>query len=109
MMRSCSRARNRSESVRGLIPGHERSSSEKRRAPSERSWTSSAVHFAPMIAATPHVRDDHPTTPEVMEQGVGELRRALAQAGVELDVRKGGEISFEWLVRLAPDDLRRFG
>jgi len=62
-----------------------------------------------VIAATPHVRDDHPTTPEAMEQGVGELRRALAQAGVELDVRKGGEISFEWLARLPPHDLRRFG
>src|SRR5438045_8405067 len=33
------------------MPWHERSSSEKRRGPSERSWTSSAVHFAPMISA----------------------------------------------------------
>src|SRR5579884_2851331 len=40
------------------MPWHERSSSEKRRGPSERSWTSSAVHLAPMIsavAATAHV------------------------------------------------------
>src|SRR5437773_7213826 len=40
------------------MPWHERSSSEKRRGPSERSWTRSAVHFAPMIsavAATAHV------------------------------------------------------
>src|SRR5579884_559794 len=40
------------------MPWHERSSSEKRRGPSERSCTRSAVHLAPMIsavAATAHV------------------------------------------------------
>src|SRR5205823_4435332 len=47
----CSSARSRSESVRGLIPEHECSSSVKRRGPSERSWTSTAVHFAPRISA----------------------------------------------------------
>src|SRR5690348_4343601 len=50
-MPSASRARSRSASVRGLMPWHERSSSEKRRGPSERSWTRSAVHFAPTISA----------------------------------------------------------
>src|ERR687883_386697 len=57
-MPSSSNARSRSDSVRGLIPAHECSSSENRRAPSERSWTRSAVHLAPMIsahAATEHV------------------------------------------------------
>src|SRR5215208_622143 len=50
-MPSVSSARRRSESVRGLIPWHECSSSVKRRAPSERSCTSTAVHFAPRISA----------------------------------------------------------
>src|SRR4051794_38006823 len=50
-MPSSSRARRRSDNVRGLMPAHECSSSEKRRGPSERSWTRSAVHFAPMISA----------------------------------------------------------
>src|ERR671930_439159 len=50
-MPSCSSARRRSESVRGLMPEHECSSSEKRRGPSERSWTRIAVHFAPTISA----------------------------------------------------------
>src|SRR5438046_291090 len=50
-MPSCSSARSRSDSVRGLIPLHECSSSENRRAPSERSWTRIAVHFAPTISA----------------------------------------------------------
>src|SRR6266545_2423134 len=50
-MWSCSSTRRRSDSVRGLIPGQARSSSEKRRGPSERSWTRIAVHLAPMISA----------------------------------------------------------
>src|SRR4249919_209340 len=33
------------------MPEQECSSSEKRRGPSERSWTRRAVHFAPMISA----------------------------------------------------------
>src|SRR5262249_46232776 len=47
----------RSESVRGLIPGHACSSSVKRRGPSDRSWTMSAVHFGAItspVAATAH-------------------------------------------------------
>src|SRR3990172_1996147 len=51
MIPSCSRTRRRSESVGGLMPGRARSSSEKRRAPSERSWTMIAVHFEPMMSA----------------------------------------------------------
>src|SRR6266536_5242966 len=58
MIPSCSSARRRSERVRGLIPAQECSSWEKRRGPSDRSCTSTAVHFAPRIsahAATEHV------------------------------------------------------
>jgi hypothetical protein len=33
------------------MPGHAFSSSENRRAPSERSWTRSAVHFEPTMSA----------------------------------------------------------
>src|ERR671934_105739 len=51
MIPSSSSARRRSDSVRGLIPAHECSSSEKRRGPSERSCTRRAVHLAPMISA----------------------------------------------------------
>src|SRR4051794_29788928 len=51
MIPSCSRTRSRSESVRGLMPGQERSSSEKRRGPSDMSWTITAVHLAPMMSA----------------------------------------------------------
>ena len=45
-MPSSSSARRRSDSVRGLMPASERSSSQKREQPSARSRTSSSVHFA---------------------------------------------------------------
>jgi len=60
------------------------------------------------IAATPHVRDDYPTTPEQMESGVTELRAAFADAGIELELLTGGELAFDELDR-TQDDLRRFG
>jgi protein-tyrosine phosphatase len=62
-----------------------------------------------IIAATPHVREDYPTTSSAMQNGVAELRAALTRAGVDLVVLPGGEISLEQLDRLSLDDLRRFG
>src|SRR3954451_8624854 len=50
-MPASSSARRRSESVRGLMPASERSSSEKRERPSARSRTSSSVHLPQMISA----------------------------------------------------------
>jgi len=62
-----------------------------------------------ILAATPHVRDDYPTRAETMEQLVAELREALAAARIQLDLRSGGEIAVEWLERLRPEALQRFG
>jgi protein-tyrosine phosphatase len=62
-----------------------------------------------VIAATPHVRDDWPTDASVMEYRVAELRAELEQAQIPLDLRSGGEIALDWLVRLAEQELRRFG
>jgi protein-tyrosine phosphatase len=62
-----------------------------------------------VIAGTPHVRDDWPTDAGVMEHRVAELRAELKRVGIALDVRKGGEIAFDWLDRLPVDELRRFG
>lgn len=62
-----------------------------------------------VIAATPHVRDDWPTTADVMESRVAELVSELERAGIPLDVQRGGEIAIEWLNRLPTDELRRFG
>ena len=50
-MPSSSSARSRSESVRGLIPASERSSSQNRDRPSARSRITSNVHFPHTISA----------------------------------------------------------
>src|SRR5438309_5497768 len=60
------------------------------------------------IAATPHVRDDYPTTPEQMETAVAQLRAALTREGIPLELLPGGELALEELDR-PPDELRRFG
>lgn len=62
-----------------------------------------------LLAATPHVRDDYPTSADTMERLVAELRAALAVAGVPLELRPGGEIALDRLDELSEDELRRFG
>jgi protein-tyrosine phosphatase len=61
------------------------------------------------VAVTPHVREDWPTTPAQMEQGLAAVRGAVAAAGVPIDVLPGGEIALEELRRLDDDALTRFG
>lgn len=60
-----------------------------------------------VMAATPHVRDDYPTTADEMETAVERLRRELAGAGIPLDLRAGGELAVDRL-DLPADELRRF-
>jgi protein-tyrosine phosphatase len=62
-----------------------------------------------IIAATPHVRHDYPTTPEVMEEQVALLQRSIDDEGIGLAVLCGGEISLDYLGRLTADDRVRFG
>jgi len=57
-----------------------------------------------VLAATPHVRDDYPTTPEEMEAAL-ELLRAANPA---VQVLSGGEIDLAELDR-ADEELQRFG
>src|SRR2546423_10468878 len=59
-----------------------------------------------VIAATPHVRDDYPTTAAEMEERLAEVRGAVEAAGIPLDVRPGGEIALDRLAPGSPDDLR---
>jgi protein-tyrosine phosphatase len=60
-----------------------------------------------LMAATPHVRDDYPTTAEEMERAVERLRVELAAAGIALELRPGGELALERL-DLPAGELRRF-
>lgn len=62
-----------------------------------------------VIAATPHVREDYPTSADAMERGVSELRLALELHAIPLDVLTGGEIALEELPGLSIDDKHRFG
>ena len=58
-----------------------------------------------ILAATPHVRFDYPTTPEMMHSALDDLQRA---AGRSLRLVPGGELDLEELNR-PPDVLRQFG
>lgn len=60
------------------------------------------------IAATPHVRADYPTTPEVMEQAVAELRDDLQRHEIPVRILPGGEIDLTLLWVLPPEVLVRF-
>jgi protein-tyrosine phosphatase len=60
------------------------------------------------IAATPHVREDYPTTPAQMEAAVRVLREAFRVAGIGVDLLPGGEIALESLALLDREDLLRF-
>lgn len=62
-----------------------------------------------VLAATPHVRDDYPTTPDAMERALAAVRSAVAEAGLPLDVRGGGEIALERLATLDQSARARFG
>src|SRR5438034_8423111 len=61
------------------------------------------------IAATPHVRDDWPTTADLMEERLVELRAELELNRIPLELRPGGELALDWVIRLSTDELRRFG
>lgn len=61
------------------------------------------------IAATPHVREDYPTTSDAMEAATSNLRGVLERERINLRLLSGGEIALEQLDRLSIDELRRFG
>jgi protein-tyrosine phosphatase len=61
-----------------------------------------------VIGATPHVRDDYPTTADEMEAAVMWLREELRAVGIPLELLTGGEVALERL-ELPLDELRRFG
>jgi protein-tyrosine phosphatase len=61
-----------------------------------------------IVAATPHVRSDFPTTAAEMERLVGEVEAALAEQSIPLQLRTGGEIALDELAVLGDEELRRF-
>lgn len=61
-----------------------------------------------VLAATPHVRDDFPTRAETMFLLVEDVRERLRQEGVSVDLRPGGEVAYDMIAELEPEELRRF-
>jgi protein-tyrosine phosphatase len=60
-----------------------------------------------IVAATPHLRDDHPRVraPELAER-CRRLNEALADADVALEVVGGGELDVLWVQQADEEDLR---
>ena len=58
------------------------------------------------LAATPHVRDDYPTTAAEMQDALAVVRRAVRERGIELEILPGAEIAFDRLHTLDADELR---
>lgn len=60
------------------------------------------------IAATPHVRDDFPTTAEQMERGVQRLRADFEEQEIPVEILYGGELGLERLWELSESEVARF-
>src|SRR5688500_18830855 len=63
-----------------------------------------------VLAATPHLRADYPDVrPDELGSRCDEIRRAIADAGIELEVVQGGEAGVMWAVNASDDELREGG
>lgn len=61
-----------------------------------------------VVAATPHVRHDYPTTRSQLADRLRLVREAAAEAGIGPEVVGGGEVAFECLVSQPLDELLAF-
>lgn len=60
-----------------------------------------------VIAATPHLRDDHPgVRPQELASRCEELKAHLADRGIAVDVVPGGEVDLAWAQEASDEDLR---
>ncbi len=62
-----------------------------------------------VVAATPHVRDDYPTTVTAMRTALHQVRVAVADADIPIEVIGGGEVALDQLAHLDPIDVASFG
>jgi protein-tyrosine phosphatase len=70
--------------------------------------TRAAADGVQVLAATPHVRADHPgVRPDELGERVEHLRAALDAAGVGIEIVGGGEVDIFWSQSATADDLRR--
>jgi protein-tyrosine phosphatase len=61
-----------------------------------------------VVVATPHINFEYPhVDADTVQTGVQELRAALEQAGIAIDLRTGAEVALVRAVELSDDELRR--
>ena len=59
------------------------------------------------VAATPHVREDHPNVvPPELGDRCTRLAASLADAGIALEVVSGGEVDLLWALEASDEELR---
>lgn len=61
-----------------------------------------------VLAATPHVRGDFPTSAADMLERVAMLRERLAHEHIDVDIRPGGELALDKLATMQLDDVKPF-
>jgi protein-tyrosine phosphatase len=59
------------------------------------------------VAATPHVRDDYPTSADAMLAAVDELRAVLEAEEIAIELVPGAELAFDRIGRLSKVELGR--
>jgi protein-tyrosine phosphatase len=62
-----------------------------------------------LVAATPHVRDDYPTTSQAMRAALAEVRAAVRESDGRIEVVGGAEIALDRLRDLDWAELSAFG
>jgi protein-tyrosine phosphatase len=62
-----------------------------------------------VVCCTPHVRADYPTSVEAMEDALALVTEAVAEAGIAIEIRGGGEIALDRLPQLDARMRARFG
>ncbi len=61
-----------------------------------------------MVAATPHLRADHPRVdPNALAGQVAALQDAVDDAGIPVELLPGGEVDMAWAYRSGGDELRK--
>lgn len=62
-----------------------------------------------IVCGTPHVRDDFPTSAGSMREALALVQAAVANVGIPIEVRGGGEIAIDRLDALDAVERARFG
>lgn len=61
-----------------------------------------------MVAATPHLRADHPRVePDALARLVATLQDAVDSAGIPIELLVGGEVDMAWAYRSGGEELRK--